>query len=236
MGLQIQTDIRKSKRKLSIFLDLPDSSSFSQNPLISTPAEKKKKVSFFSQNQPTQDIQNIPIYSESIFSEDSESAIRTQKGQILVEIPKKTSFDLLQYSELSSPIYSRTPLGPENTNIQLSQTIAEYIRKPDQKISWGCVKKWQNSQSNDHISKSLLFIYLFIILIIYLAPSIPDESTAAPDIDRLLLSKEEWPESFIPNATVKDMVREILEYIPMDIPFKKGSPRNIDQSIYWNLL
>src|SRR2546421_2224152 len=66
MGLQIQRDIRKSKRKLSIFLNLPDSSSFSQNPLISTPAEKKKKGSFFSQSQPTQDIQNIPIYSEYI--------------------------------------------------------------------------------------------------------------------------------------------------------------------------
>jgi hypothetical protein len=160
MGLQIQGDIRKSKRKLSIFLDLPDSSSFSQNPLISTPAEKKKKISFFSQSQSTQDIQNIPIYSESSEIEDSESAIRTQKSQILIEIPKKTSFDLLQYSELSSPIYSRTPLGPKNTNIQLSQAVAEYIRKPDQKISWGCVKKWQKSQPNDHTSKSfLLFIY-----------------------------------------------------------------------------
>jgi hypothetical protein len=56
MDLQIQTDIRKSKRKLSIFLNLPDSSFFSQNSLISTPAEKKKKVSFFSQSQLTQDI------------------------------------------------------------------------------------------------------------------------------------------------------------------------------------
>jgi hypothetical protein len=58
MNLQIQEDIRKSKRKLSIFLDLSDSFSFSQNPLISIP-EKKKKVSFFSQNQSTQNIRNI---------------------------------------------------------------------------------------------------------------------------------------------------------------------------------
>jgi len=56
MGLQIQENIRKSKRKLSIFLDLTDSSSFSQNFSISTPATKKKKISFFSQSQPTQDI------------------------------------------------------------------------------------------------------------------------------------------------------------------------------------
>jgi hypothetical protein len=117
MDLQIQGDIRRSKRKLSIFLDSADSSSFSQNPSISTPAEKKKKGSFFSQNQPTQDIQNIPIYSESPFSEDSESAIKTKKSQLFVKIPKKTSFDLSQYSELSSPIYSRTLLGPKNTNI-----------------------------------------------------------------------------------------------------------------------
>src|SRR2546423_1153296 len=117
MDLQIQADIWKSKRKLSVFLDLLDLSSFSQNPLISIPTEKKKKGSFFSQSQPTQDIQNIPIYSESPFSEDSESAIRTQKSQIFVEIPKKTSFDFSQYSKLPSPIYSRIPLGPKNTNI-----------------------------------------------------------------------------------------------------------------------
>ena len=135
MDLQIRGGIRRSKRKLSIFLDLPDSSSFSQNPLISTLAEKKKKVSFFSQSQQTQDIQNIPIYSESTFSEDSESATRTQKSQIFVEILKKTSFDLSQYSELPFSIYSRTPLGPKDTNIQLSQNITDYIRKPDQKIS-----------------------------------------------------------------------------------------------------
>jgi hypothetical protein len=163
MGLQIQGDIRRSKRKFSIFLDLPDLSSFSQNPLISTPAEKKKKVSSFSQTQPTRDIQKIPIYSESSLSEDSESAVKTPKSQIFVEIPKKTSFDFSQYSELPSFIYSRTPLGPKDINIQLSQTVTDYIRKPDQKIWWGCVKKWQKFQSNDHTSKSLLFIYYLFI-------------------------------------------------------------------------
>jgi hypothetical protein len=73
-----------------------------------------------------------------------------------------------------------------------------------------------------------LSIYLSIYLTIYIAPSIPDESTAALDIDRLLLPKEEWPESFISNPTVKDIIREIPEYILMDIPFKKGGPKNID--------
>src|SRR5438045_7265098 len=167
MDLQIQGNIRKSKRKLSIFLDFPDSSSLSQNPSISTPAEKKKKLSSFFQSQPTQDIQDIPIYSESSIPEESESAIKTQNSHIFIEIPKKTSFDLSQYSQyspLSSSIYSRTPLVPKDTNIQLSQTIVNYIRKSEQKISWGCVKKWQKSQPNDHTSKYLFFrlYYLFI--------------------------------------------------------------------------
>ena len=83
---------------------------------------------------------------------------------------------------------------------------------------------------------SIYIIYLSIILTIYLAPSVPDESTAAPDIDRLLIPKNEWPESFIPNATVKDVIREIPDYIPINIPSRKGKPRNIDLSIHWNPL
>jgi hypothetical protein len=42
------------------------------------------------------------------------------------------------------------------------------------------------------------------------------------------LPREEWPESFILNLIVKDIIREIPEYIPIDIPFKKGAPKNID--------
>ena len=49
-------------------------------------------------------------------------------------------------------------------------------------------------------------IYLSIILTLNLAPSVPDESTAAPDIDKLLIPKEEWPKSFILNPTVKDVI------------------------------
>ncbi len=119
MALQIKKDIRRSKRKLSTFLDLPDSPFLSQNPSISTPV-KKKKLSSFSQSQPTRHIQEIPIYSESPIPEDFESAVKTQNNQIFVEISKKTSFDLSQYSPLSSSVYSRTPLGPKNTNLQLS--------------------------------------------------------------------------------------------------------------------
>ena len=135
MGLQIQGDIRRSKRNLSIFLDLPDSPSLSQNPSISTPAEKKKKLSSFSQSQPTRRIQDFPIYSESSLCGYSESVAEIPKSQVFVEIPKKTSFDFLKYSPLSDSVYSRTPLGPKDTNIQLSKAITDYIRKPDQKIS-----------------------------------------------------------------------------------------------------
>ena len=127
MSPQIQGDIKKPKRKLSILLDLSDLSSFSQNPSISTLAEKKKKISSFSQSQSTRHIQEIPIYSESPLSEDSESAIETQKSKIFIEILKKTSFDLSRYSLLPSSVYSKTPLESKNINIQLSQTIADYI-------------------------------------------------------------------------------------------------------------
>ena len=78
------------------------------------------------------------------------------------------------------------------------------------------------------ISLYYLFIYLFIYLIIYIAPSVSDKSIAALDIDRLLLPKEEWPESFIPNVTIKNIIQEIPEYILIDIPPKKGVPKNID--------
>jgi hypothetical protein len=134
MDLQFQGNIRRSKRKLSILLDSSDSSLFSQNSLIS-PAEKKKKYSIYSQSQPTQSIQEIPIYSESPISEDSESAIKIPKTQVFVEIPKKTSFNFSKYPLLPTSAYPRTPLGPKDINIQLSQTITNYIRKPDQKIS-----------------------------------------------------------------------------------------------------
>jgi hypothetical protein len=50
IDLQIQGDIKRSKRKLSIFLDPADLSSLSQNPSISIFAEKKQKLSFFSQS------------------------------------------------------------------------------------------------------------------------------------------------------------------------------------------
>jgi len=75
-------------------------------------------------------------------------------------------------------------------------------------------------------------LYLSIILTIYLAPSVPDETTAALDIDRLLIPKEEWPESFIPNPIVKDLIREILEYILIDIPSKEEKPQNINLSTH----
>ena len=141
MDLQIQGDIRRSKRKLLVFLDLLDSPSLSQNSSISTPAEKKRKGVFFSQSQPTRQIKEMSIYSKSPLSEDSKSVINIPKSQEIVEIPEKTSFDFSKYSPLSNSVYSRTPLGPKDTNIQLSQTISDYIRKLDQKISWACIRK-----------------------------------------------------------------------------------------------
>ena len=78
------------------------------------------------------------------------------------------------------------------------------------------------------VSLYYLFIYLFIYLSIYIAPSIPNKSTTILDIDRLLLSREEQPESFILNIIIKDVIREILEYISIDIPPKKRNLKNIN--------
>ena len=127
MSLLFQKEIKRSKRKLSIQLNLSNSPLFSQNSSISTPAKKKKKLSFFSQSQPAQLIQEISIYPELPIFEDSESIPKTQKGQIFVEIPKKTSFDFSKYSPLSTSPSSRTPLKPKDTNIRLSQSITDYI-------------------------------------------------------------------------------------------------------------
>jgi hypothetical protein len=71
--------IRRPKRKLFTQLDLRNSPLFFQNPLISISATKKK-LSFFSQSQPTQFIQEISIYSESLILDKSESTVKTQKS------------------------------------------------------------------------------------------------------------------------------------------------------------
>ena len=106
-------------------------------------------------------MQDFPIYSESSLSDDSESTLEILKCQVFIEISEKTSFDFSKYSSLPDSVYSRTPLGPKDTNIQLSETVANFIRKPNQKVSWACIKKWQKSQPNDYISISPLFsIYL----------------------------------------------------------------------------
>jgi hypothetical protein len=38
-----------------------------------------------------------------------------------------------------------------------------------------------------------------------------DETTTVLDINGLLISKEEWSESFVSDITVKDIIREIPE-------------------------
>src|SRR5438045_8803320 len=122
MSVPFQTETRASKRKLSSQSGLQNTYAFSQNSSLSISDRKRQKLSSFSQSQPTQLLQDIPIYSESPIPEESESAVKTQKSQIFVEIPKKSSFDLSQYSPLPASVYSRTPLGPKDTNTQLSQT------------------------------------------------------------------------------------------------------------------
>jgi hypothetical protein len=175
MSVPFQTETRASKRKLSSQSDLQNTYAFSQNSSLSISDRKKKKLSSSSQSQPTQFLQDIPIYSESSILQDSESIIETQESQIPVEISKKTLSQSKKSINppLSSPLATRTPLLAKDNNIQLSQTISDYIRKPDQRVSFACVTKWQKSQPNDHTSKYTLFssYYLFIYYTNYLASS-----------------------------------------------------------------
>ena len=111
MTTSLSGSIRRSKRKLSIQSDLSNSYAFSQNP-ISTP--KKQKLSSFSQSQPTQLLQEIPIYSESPIFGDSEYPVEAQKSQVFVEIPKKWS-QLFEHSTIRSSTSTRTPYGLKTT-------------------------------------------------------------------------------------------------------------------------
>jgi len=169
MSVPFQTETRASKRKRSSQSDLQNTHAFSQNSSLSISDRKRKKLSSLSQSQSTQLFQDIPIYSESSIPGDSEPIIKTPKSQIPVEISKET----LSNPPLSSPLATRTPLLAKDNNIQLSQTTRGYIRKPDQRVSFACVTKWQNTQPNDHTSKYTLFsfYYLFIYYTNYLASS-----------------------------------------------------------------
>jgi hypothetical protein len=79
MSVPFQTETRASKRKLSSQSDLQNTYAFSHNSSLSISDRKRKKISSFSQSQPTQLLQDIPIYSESPILEESESAIETQR-------------------------------------------------------------------------------------------------------------------------------------------------------------
>ena len=158
MNVPFQTETRASKRKLSSQSDLQNTYAFSQNSSLSISGRKRKKLSSFSQSQSTQLLQDIPIYSESPILKDSESIIKTPKSRMPVKISKKTLSQPIKSINppLSSPLVTRTPLLANDNNIQLSQAISDYIRKPDQRVSFACVTKWQKSQPNDHTSKSRL--------------------------------------------------------------------------------
>lgn len=164
MSVPFQRETRASKRKLATNSDLTISRVFSQNSTSSISTRKKQKVSSFSQSLSTQPITQISIFSESPIFEDSKSEVGTQKSQLFVEISQKTDIQTErdQYCPLSSPVASRQPLLVKKDNIKLSQPILDYIRKPEQAVSFSCVKKWQAKQPNDHTSE-----YPFSSYIIY---------------------------------------------------------------------
>jgi hypothetical protein len=157
MNMPFQTETRASKRKLSSQSDLQNTYAFSQNSSLSISGRKRKKLSSFSQSQSTQLLQDIPIYSESI--------IKTPKSQIPLKISKKTLSQSKKSTNppLSSPLATRTPLLAKDNNIQLSQATINYIRNPDQRVSFACITKWQKSQPNNHTSKYTLFSFYYLL-------------------------------------------------------------------------
>ena len=161
LNVPFQTETRASKRKLSSQSDLQNTYAFSQNSSLPISHKKGKKLSSLSQSQSTQLLQDIPIYSESPILQDSKSLIETQESQISVEVSKKALSQSKKSINppLSSPLATRPPLVAKDNNIQLSQTISDYIRKPNQRVSFACVRKWQSSQPNDHTSKYTLFSF-----------------------------------------------------------------------------
>ena len=53
--------------------------------------------------------------------------------------------------------------------------------------------------------------------------------------NEFIIPDEEKEENF-QNCTVTELLRPIPQYIPMDIPYRRGRPQNIDQSRHWNPL
>ena len=81
------------------------------------------------------------------------------------------------------------------------------------------------------ISLRLYFIYINL----FIEPWPADESTAAPNIDALLLAPEQAPER-IEGKTIEDILQLIPQYQPLDITPRPGAPSNIDLSRKWTPL
>ena len=57
-----------------------------------------------------------------------------------------------------------------------------------------------------------------------IAPSIPDESTADRTLTELLQSDTEKPTAFSENPTVKDLMRPLPKFTPINVPIRIGRP------------
>jgi hypothetical protein len=71
----------------------------------------------------------------------------------------------------------------------------------------------------------LLILYVFIRFFdqLKIAPSIPDDSTAAKKLNKLLFSSEEAPESFI-NYEIIDLLRPLSNFTLIPITTHSGRP------------
>ena len=143
--------------------------------------------------------------------------------KIHIEVPK---MDTIQWL--------REPLREVNQGFARPTDPAWTLaRLPEKKVTLGNLRKWQKSQPNDHTSKCILPSLLYILTIIEPWPK--DESTAAANIDALLLRPDQTPEN-IEGKTVEDLLQLIPDYEPIYIQERPGKPRNIDLQRKWTPL
>jgi hypothetical protein len=72
------------------------------------------------------------------------------------------------------------------------------------------------------------------MLICYIAPSIPDDSTADKKLSKFLLASSNKIEQ--ENATISEILRLLPKYDPMVITPHTGAPQNLDIGLHWHSL
>jgi hypothetical protein len=70
---------------------------------------------------------------------------------------------------------------------------------------------------------------------IYIAPSIPDDSTADQKLNKALLTSEEAAESF-KNYSFNNLLRPLPDFTPISTVIHPGKPQNLLNNKHWHPL